>query len=263
MCLGFLISFDAYRMTCVEITDFNRIDVKQERDSEFLDLERVRWTIVISGLLFFAFFGFAGEAIRNYNKCAKKFFVRKAASTPMTRGLSSVGSGKSDTILVFDDDVSTVSGMEMAKERQHGHSMDTESVCTERTDSTTLALSVEKRRSTTRGDTNNDKESIVESEAHASTVDSISLYSQPSLRYPSSPVLPPVPLDPPGALLDFQRDGNRHDFLRPMSSLLGNQYHYPQGPYQRTPPKQTIPISVVPTPEGSFLDLRASLGPAV
>jgi len=254
-------------MTCVEWTDFSRIDVKQERNSEFVDLERVRWTIVISGLLFFALFGFTGEAIRNYNRCAKKLFVRKAASTPMTRGLPSIrfhGSGKSDTTLVFDDDVSTVSRMEMAKERQqHRHSMDTESVFTEHTDSTTLALSGEKRRSTTRGDTDNDKESIIESEAHASTADSISLYSQPSLRYPSSPVLPPVSLDPPGALLDSRGDGNRHDFLRPMSFLLGNQYHYPQGPYQRTPPKQTIPISVAPTPEGSFLDLRASLGPAV
>ena len=258
------ISFDAYRMTCVERTDFERIDVKQERDSEFIDLERTRWTLVISGLLFFALFGFAGEAIRNYTKYAKRLLVRKAASTPMSRDLSSVGFHGSGKSLVFDDEVSTMSRTEMAKEQgQQRHSMDTESVFTERTGSTTLAWSVEKRQSTTHGDTNNDEESIIESEAHASTVDSISLYSQPSLRYPRSPVLPPASLDPPGTLLDSQEDGNRHDFIRPMSSLLENQYHYPQGPFQRTPPRQTIPISVAPTPEGSFLDLRASLGPAV
>jgi len=262
-----IISFDAYRMTCVERTDFNRIDVKQERDSEFIDLERARWAIVISGLLFFALFGFAGEAIQNYNRCVKKLCVWKAASVPMSRGLSFVGfhgSGKSDMTLVFDDDVTIMSKTEMAKERlQQRRSMDTESVLTERTDSPTLALSVEKRQSTTRGDTDNDNESIVESEAHASVADSISLYSQPSLRGPSPPVPPPASLDPPGALLNSQADGDRLDFIRPMSSLRGNQYHYLQGPYQRTPPKQTIPISVAPTPEGSFLDLRASLGPAV
>lgn len=279
-------------MTCFEGTDFNRVDQHEQGDSGIIDLERVRWTIIISGLLFFALFGFASEAVRNYNKCTHKLFLRKrkcskVAPIPMSRAPSSkssvgfYGSGKSDTTLVVDDDdddddVLTISRTKVIKEQRH--STDTESNLTRRMDSPTLELSVEGTttqsmiRSDADSDDDDDGQSTVQSEAHTSMVDSISVYSQPSPRYPSSPVLPPassvssLAVPPCAFLLNSQRDYDRRDFYRQTSSLSSrnqNHYHYPQRPYHRTPPRQRIPISVAPTPEGSFLDLQGSIGSAI
>ena len=190
------------------------------------------------------------------------------------------GSGKSDTTLVVDDDddddVLTISRTKVIKEQRH--STDTESNLTRRMDSPTLELSVEGTttqsmiRSDADSDDDDDGQSTVQSEAHTSMVDSISVYSQPSPRYPSSPVLPPassvssLTVPPCAFLLNSQRDYDRRDFYRQTSSLSSrnqNHYHYPQRPYHRTPPRQRIPISVAPTPEGSFLDLQGSIGSAI
>lgn len=61
--------------------DFNRFDafpamLWRSAGQEAIDIERARWTVVACGLLFFAFFGFADEAIKNY-KLAYNFFARK------------------------------------------------------------------------------------------------------------------------------------------------------------------------------------------
>ncbi|KAF9451272.1 STE3-domain-containing protein [Macrolepiota fuliginosa MF-IS2] len=63
-------------------------------------LERVRWTIVICGLIFFAFFGFADEAIKNYklvyNCVARKLGLRLVDVSGLPRSATgSKGNGSS------------------------------------------------------------------------------------------------------------------------------------------------------------------------
>lgn len=61
--------------------DFNRFDqvpaILWRNDNQLaVNLERTRWTVVICGFIFFAFFGFADEAMKNY-KLAYNLFARK------------------------------------------------------------------------------------------------------------------------------------------------------------------------------------------
>ncbi|KAJ3574648.1 hypothetical protein NP233_g1617 [Leucocoprinus birnbaumii] len=66
--------------------DFNRFEafpslIWRNSGLQATDLERTRWTIVACGFLFFAFFGFADEAIKNY-KLAYNFFARRLGLKP-------------------------------------------------------------------------------------------------------------------------------------------------------------------------------------
>lgn len=83
------------------IDQYSREDWASNPASAFI-LERTRWTIVICGLVFFAFFGFADEAIKNYklayNCVAGKLGLKLVDVSGIPRSASgSKGTGSSGT----------------------------------------------------------------------------------------------------------------------------------------------------------------------